>query len=139
MSMQRFAALLIVAFLSTTANADTQTKTSNYTTAFHKVVDSCHDNGLSLNTSTVTIATHAKQMRIHLPNAVELHGKVLSHGRLRAAAKEVRESGETIQYALNGRVRGDSLRAVFLIEYFRDSHPVCTQSWSMVTTKQPSS
>ncbi len=72
-------------------------------------------------------------LSISIPDLAKLTGKVGRRGKLRASSsKELKSKGLRARFGINGRVTGNSLRAVFTAEYFKaDNTPLCTQSFGV--------
>ncbi len=81
----------------------------------------------------MTVSQAGDTLSIVVPELAKLTGKVGRRGKLRASSsKKLESKGLRARFGINGRVTGNSLRAVFTAEYFKENKaPLCTQSFSV--------
>lgn len=132
-ALSKFIALTIVC-VSPLAGAQDKSKavTSEYAVEFSKVVDNCGGKGLKLESATLKVSQAGDTLTISIPNIPKLEGKVGRLGKLRANSQNIAmDKGMSSRFGINGRVTGNSLRGVFMAEYFKGNKALCTQSFSV--------
>ncbi|MBL4636463.1 MAG: hypothetical protein JKY56_21575 [Kofleriaceae bacterium] len=115
------------------AQSKPSASTTQYAVTFNKIVDSCDGKGLKLQSASMAVSQAGDTLSIVIPDLATLTGKVGRRGKLRASSsREFKSKGLRARFGINGRVTGNSLRAVFTAEYFKlDKTPLCTQSFSV--------
>jgi hypothetical protein len=106
-----------------------------YEVKYEEVASSCvNDAGLSLSRSTLAIAAKGgDKVGVRIPemgNLPEMVGTAKSD-RVKASAKG-RLLGVEANLSIAGRVASGVVHFVFVVEYYKDKRPFCTQSWNVV-------
>jgi hypothetical protein len=115
------------------AKAQSADVSGTYPSSFEKVIDNCQGNGMDLKSETVALAQTGKKLRVTIAALPSMAGKVSRGGKVRAELKrgETRRQGTRARYSLKGSVTSAKLQAVLIIEYYRNSKPLCTQSFKL--------
>ncbi len=115
-----------------TANAQSDSRGGNFTSAFELIVDNCKDKGASLDNATIAVTQAGRVLRIKIPTLPDFTGAPGKRGKLRASAKsDANAEGLRGKFGFNGRIRSKKLRAVLVAEFFDGDKPLCTQTWSV--------
>ncbi len=124
-------AVALVAMMAAPAHAE---RAVTFAVSYEKVAGNCRADGYAFDKGEVRIEGRGDKQAIvvsgsGLPEMKGARGKANKFKAATRAPSKV--AGVDGKFSMAGRIKGDGLQALFIIELFRKGKPVCTQSWSV--------
>jgi hypothetical protein len=112
-----------------------------YEVQYNEVANNCTTTGMSLSRGTLKISAKGKQLQVDIQLFSVMVGSQTKGGKLRAASKIGASpiDGTKAKASVAGRVEDGLIQLVFVVEFYVDKKPLCTQSWNVSGVKQEAS
>jgi len=120
------------------AHADNEKITGTYEVKYDEVTR-CEDVGLTMTRGALTIEQKKNKVIVGIEGVPRMSGTILPQSNKLKAQSDRGPStigGLDGQYSISGRVDAGVLDLVFVIEYYRDKKPYCSQSWNVAGVKK---
>lgn len=124
---------------SATADKDTGI-VGTYDVKYEEVANNCTvaNTGIALGRGTLKVGKKAKNITVDIQRFEVMAGSQAKGGKLRASSKIGMSpiDGTTAKASVAGRVEEGLIQLVFVVEFYVDKKPLCTQTWNVNGVKQ---
>jgi len=141
MTMRRSLPSLVLAVLafSTPALADKEPDiTGTFEVKYEDVANNCTNTGIALARGTLKVDKKGKTLQVDIQRFDVMTGVQAKGGKLRASSKVGMSpiDGTTAKASVAGRVEDGMIQLVFVVEFYVNKKPLCTQSWNVTGVRK---
>lgn len=135
-------AILVGVAVASPASADKNDGglVGTYDVKYEEVANNCTvaNTGIALARGTLKVGKKGKNITVDIQRFEVMSGTAAKGGKLRASSKIGMSpiDGSTAKASVAGRVEEGLIQLVFVVEYYVDKKPLCTQSWNVNGVKQ---
>jgi hypothetical protein len=128
---------LVLAALAAPAAAEPNVA-GTYEVKFEDVANNCTNTGIALARGTLKVGKKGKNITVDIQRFDVMSGTAAKGGKLRATSKIGMSpiDGTTAKASVAGRVEDTLIQLVFVVEYYVNKKPLCTQSWNVSGVKK---
>jgi hypothetical protein len=135
-SLPSLAVLIGFAAVASPASADkNDALVGTYDVKYEEVANNCTvaNTGISLARGTLKVGKKSKNITVDIQRFEVMAGSAAKGGKLRATSRIGMSpiDGTTAKASVAGRVEEGLIQLVFVVEYYVDKKPLCTQSWNV--------
>jgi hypothetical protein len=132
---------LAVCALAGSAFADKDPNiTGTYDVKYEEVANNCTtaNTGIALQRGTLKVSKKGKALNVDIQRFELMSGTQAKGGKLRATSKVGMSpiDGTTAKASVAGRVEESLIELVFVVEFYVDKKPLCTESWNVTGVKK---
>jgi len=111
-----------------------------YDVKYEEVANNCTvaNTGIALGRGTLKVGKKSKNITVDIQRFEVMSGSQAKGGKLRATSRIGMSpiDGTTAKASVAGRIEEGLIQLVFVVEYYVDKKPLCTQSWNVNGVKQ---
>ena len=114
--------------------------TGTYDVKYEEVANNCTtaNTGISLQRGTLKVGKKGKTVTVDVQRFELMSGSQAKGGKLKATSKVGMSpiDGTTAKASVAGRVEENLIELVFVVEFYVDKKPLCTESWNVNGVKK---
>jgi hypothetical protein len=138
--MRVLTVLVCLAAFASPALADGKDLTGTYDVKYEEVANNCTtaNTGISLARGTIKVGKKSKNITVDIQRFDVMSGTQAKGGKLRATSKIGMSpiDGTKAKASVAGRIEDGLIQLVFVVEYYVENKPLCTQSWNVSGVKK---
>ena len=113
--------------------------TGTYDVKYEEVANNCTtaNTGIALQRGTLKVGKKGKTVTVDIQRFELMSGSQAKGGKLKATSKVGMSpiDGTTAKASVAGRVEENLIELVFVVEFYVDKKPLCTESWNVSGAK----